>query len=264
MSIVAMALVAFAMAASGPTMSFWLAGATLVLAVAVAWQVYQAVAGLRRHNDSIRSAARTAECHYISVLQRIVHFVEARDGYSSGRSRRIGLLAEAMAQQMKLAPARCELMNLAGQLHDLGMLAVSDNIVGKRALLASKEFRVVQTHAHVSCELLAPLESLQEALPAIRFHHERMNGTGYPQGIKREEIPLEARILAVADSYDAMTHDRPHRGALSPLDAMAELRRCTPAGYDPACVEALAAVVHLPRLQRAMFECEEEAAVTHA
>ena len=90
-----------------------------------------------------------------------------------------------------------------------------------------------------------------------------MNGTGYPQGLNGEQIPLEARILAVADSYDAMTHDRPHRTALSPLEAMAELRRCTPAGYDATCVEALAEVVHTPQLQRAMFECEEEAAVTH-
>ena len=113
------------------------------------------------------------------------------------------------------------------------------------------EFRTIQKHSEVSYEILKPLESLREVLPAIRYHHERMNGTGYPAGIREEEIPLGARILAVADAYDAMTHDRPHRSAMTPLAAMKELDRCTPHGYDRTCVDALAGMMHLPLLTAA-------------
>jgi HD-GYP domain-containing protein (c-di-GMP phosphodiesterase class II) len=93
---------------------------------------------------------------------------------------------------------------------------------------------------------------LAGVLPAIRAHHERLNGTGYPAGLAGDEIPLGARILAVADAYEAMTHDRPHRPAVSPLIAMRELRRCCPSGFDPQCVEALAHVLNVPALEETL------------
>jgi len=141
------------------------------------------------------------------------------------------------------------LMNLAGRLHDIGMLAVPQSIVAQRSTLGAEAFRSIKEHPSISWEALKPLELLEEVLPAIRHHHERMNGTGYPSGLSGEEIPLTARILAVADAYDAMTHDRPHRGAVTPLSAVHELRRCAPEGYAPRCVEALADVLHLPALE---------------
>jgi HD-GYP domain-containing protein (c-di-GMP phosphodiesterase class II) len=252
-SVLALAVVACIMAGEGwKGLSLVLAGFMLLLTGVIVVQVHRAVTALRRQSRDLREGAAQAEKHYISVLQRIVHFIEARENYTRGRCERIGNLAEAISRQLGLSEEKCDVMNLAGQFHDIGLLSVSDRILCKRSLLGSKEFQVVQQHSDVSCELLSPLESLAEVLPAIRHHHERMNGTGYPQGLRGQDIPLEARILAVADSYDAMTHDRPHRNAISPIEAMEELRRCTPAGYDEAPVNALAEVIHLDQLAKTM------------
>ena len=141
------------------------------------------------------------------------------------------------------------MLELAGQLHDIGLLAVPETIIQSYARFGVEEFRSVQKHSEASYEVLKPLEMLADVLPAVRYHHERLNGTGYPAGLKEGQVPLGARILAVADSYDAMTHDRPHRAAMSPLVAMRELQRCCPSGYDPECVEALAEIMNIPALE---------------
>jgi HD-GYP domain-containing protein (c-di-GMP phosphodiesterase class II) len=239
-SVLALAVLACIMAGSGwKDLSLVLAGSILLLSVVIAVQVHRAVSGLRRQSQNTRESARQAERHYVGVLQQILRYVDSRETYTRGRSERIGNLSEAISRKLGLGEDRCVQMNLAGQLHDIGMLSVSERILTKRALMGSKEFQIVQKHSDVSCQLLSPLESLADVLSAIRHHHERMNGTGYPEGLSGGGIPLEARILAVADSYDAMTHDRPHRNAISPIEAMQELRRCAPAGYDPVVVEAL-------------------------
>ena len=248
-SVLGLAVLACIMAGSGwKDLSLVLAGSILLLSVVIVVQVHRAVSGLRRQSQDTREGARQAERHYISVLQQILRYVDSRETYTQGRSERIGNLAEGISHKLGLDQGLCAQMNLAGQLHDIGMLSVSEKVLTKRALLGSKEFQIVQKHSDVSCQLLSPLESLADVLPAIRHHHERMTGTGYPEGLIGGGIPLEARILAVADSFDAMTHDRPHRNAISPIEAMLELRRCAPAGYDPAVVEALANSLHLPGL----------------
>jgi HD-GYP domain-containing protein (c-di-GMP phosphodiesterase class II) len=144
------------------------------------------------------------------------------------------------------------LLSLAGRLHDIGLLAVPRDVLEKSTSLDREEFRIIKKHSEVSYEVLKPLGCLEDVLPAIRFHHERMNGTGYPSGLVGQAIPLEARIVAVADAYDAMTHDRPYRPALSPLQAMEELQRCTPEGYDKECVDALGRIMNFDVLARAL------------
>ena len=219
-------------------------------------QVARALSAMRRHANSLAESARGAEEHYVGVLSRIVKIVEARDKHTRGRSDRIGKLAELIARHMGKSEDVCHTLGLAGQLHDIGLLAISDNILGKRGTLRVDDYRTVQKHSEVSYEVLKPVTILAPLLPAIRHHHERMNGTGYPLGLTGEQIPLEARILAVADAYDAMTHDRPQRPAMSPLETMRELRRCTPAGYDEACVNALAGIVNLEGIEAAMKSVE--------
>ena len=251
-SVLAITIIACVMIGQGwQHFSLLLAGVILLLTGIIIAQVHRSVSNLRRQHSDIQHAATVAQTHYVSVLQRIIRFAETRDKHSKGSSERVGRLAEAMATQMGLDDEKVRLMNLAGQLRDIGMLAISENLTGRRMALGGRDFRAMQKHADISYEMLKPLDSLKDILPAIRHHHERMNGTGYPNGLAGDKLPLEARILAVADSYDAMTHDRPHRQAISPLEAMHELQRCTPAGYDPACVEALSAVVNLPSLEAA-------------
>ena len=247
-SVLVLAMVVLVAAGHGWRYSPWMmVGLGGLLAGVITVQVHGVVSHLRRQSRDIRRAAVGNELHYVRVLQRILRFTETRDKHTRGSSVRVGRLARDMARQMGMDDEQVELMDLAGQLRDIGMLAVSESLTGRQAALGANDFRALQRHAEMSYEMLYPLESLRSILPAIRCHHERMNGTGYPHGLRGEQLSLEARILAVADSYDGMTHDRPHRPALSPSDAVAELRRCAPAGYDPACVEVLAAMVALPQ-----------------
>jgi len=213
------------------------------------FQVYQAARQLDQRSRSISDSAARAEKHYIEVLWRMVSFAESRDPYIAGHSQRVSVLAEQLGRQMNLTLKACEDLRLAGRLHDLGMLAVPERVTARRSHLGVDEFRTIQKHPEVGHEVLEPLASLRDALPAVLYHHERMNGTGYPSGLKGEDIPLAARVVAVADAYDAMTHDRPHQQAIPPMAAMEELKRCSPAGYDPQCVEALAMVKNLRQLR---------------
>ncbi len=248
-SLSAVAVVACAMTINGWNTTSLLLG--LLITVIAGWMVYQihwAIAHLHKKSESVEKASFEAENHYIDVIRRIIHYIEARSEYSQGHSKRVAELSEKIARQIGLEEARCQLMNLAGQIHDVGMLAVSDHLLVTRGKLGANEFRTIKKHPSIAHELLSPLKTLESILPAVKHHHERMNGTGYPDGISGEDIPIEARILAVADTYEAMTHDRPQRTAMTSIDAMMELNRCAPAGYDPGCVEALADILNMKDL----------------
>jgi len=218
----------------------------------LAIQIRRAIQGLLHRTIHITDTARRAEEHYLDVLLRIVRLVEAGDRYTQGHSERVGELAEKLAEKMGLSDEQCALMRLAGELHDIGMLAVPARISAERCRVGVDEFRTITKHSQAGYEVLEPLGSMRPVLPAVLYHHERMNGTGYPKGLSGQDIPLSARILAVADSYDAMTHDRPHRPAMSDLAAYQELVRCTPAGYDPQVVKALGEILGIEVLQEAL------------
>ncbi len=223
----------------------------LLVMISAMLQVSRAVRRLHLQHHEARRAAELAERHYFKVLRRVLAAIEAREPYTRGRSKRIGFLARRVGEQLGLDKDECRLLDLAGQVHDIGLLAVPDRILNKASQLGGAELRNLEKHPEESFRILEPLTFLAEVLPAIRHHHERMNGTGYPGGISSDDIPLTARILAVADAYDAMTHDRPHRSALPPVEAMSELRRCAPAGYDSDCVTAMEEIMQMRHLRRA-------------
>lgn len=240
MSVLAITVVAVAMALKGwQTASLLLGIVIVLLSVMLVNQVRRAVAGLHDRSAAVQEAAWQAEEHYADVLARMVQFAESRDRYLGGHSQRVGDLSQRMARRLGMNDQEAEKLRLAGELHDVGLLAIPASTLGYQGRISSESFRSVKDHSRIGYDMLKPLSTLGEALLAIRHHHERMNGTGYPDGLAGKDIPLGARVLAVADSYDAMTHDRPHRGAISPADALRELRRCSPAGYDPLCVDAL-------------------------
>ena len=207
---------------------------------------------LSSHSEGLSESAAIAEEHYIDVLLRIVRSVEARDKYSIGHSERVGRLTGKMAEHIGLSDHEVRQLEIAGELHDIGMVAIPEHIIVGRAKMGAEGFRTIRTHSQIGYEVLMPLQSLSGVLDAVRYHHERMNGTGYPAGLCGEEIPLCARIVGVADAYDAMTHDRPQRLALSSFAAVRELRRCAPAGYDPDCIDALAECLNFPVLEETL------------
>jgi len=249
-SAIAIALAVYAMVLQERSLTVVILGATVLLvAVSGMLQVNRAIRQLHYRQHQTQRSAMRAERHYFKVLRRIVSAIEDREPYTRGRSKRMGFLARRIGEQMGLDRVQSRLLAMAAQVHDIGLLAVPDRILNKASALGNEECRTVQKHPETSYKILEPLTFLSEMLPAVRYHHEKMNGTGYPFQKQQQDIPVMARILAVVEAYDAMTHDRPYRAALPSYETLNELRRCSPAGYDPDCVTALEEVLHARQLR---------------
>ena len=169
---------------------------------------------------------------------------EIKDAYVRGHQERTSRWAATLAQEMGLSPDRVRSTKMAGLLHDLGKVGTSRHILNKPGRLTEEEFAKIKEHPPLgSIMIMSEIETLQQLVPVVRHHHERFDGKGYPDGLAGEEIPLEARIIAVVDSFDAMTHERSYRKAMSREEAMAELECCAGTQFDPAVVEAFLAVL---------------------
>jgi HD-GYP domain-containing protein (c-di-GMP phosphodiesterase class II) len=131
---------------------------------------------------------------------------------------------------------RC--LKIAAVLHDVGKIGIEDQILRKPEPLSPEEYNTIKRHTSMGAEILEHIRQLRDIIPGVKYHHEQMNGRGYPDGLKGEEMPVIAKIVAVADTYDAMTTDRPYRKALSKKVAMEELRRCAGAQFDGQVVDA--------------------------
>lgn len=235
-----------------PVLAATLALTLLPLVALMGWLHHRGVQSL--HEDARRRCAAAdetekhyldAERHYFQVLSGIVEVAEAKDRNTAGRSERIARLAELMARHLGIEEDRARLLGMVAQVHDIGLLAVPDRILQQTTHLQAAEYHKVQVHPEIGYRILEPLRFLTPVLGAVLSHHERMNGTGYPMGLKGERISVEARILAVAEAFEALTHDRPHRPGLTAIAAFREIARCADTGYDRACVDALGAVRHL-------------------
>ena len=166
----------------------------------------------------------------------MARMVEARDGPTHDHSLRIARLAAGLAERMGLTARRQRVVRLGGLLHDVGKVAVPDTILRKPAPLDEAEWAIMSRHPQAGARILRGIPALADVVEVVRHHHERWDGTGYPHGLAGEAIPLEARIVAVADAYAAMTEDRPYRRGLSPLQAVAEIRAQAGRQFDPAVV----------------------------
>jgi HD-GYP domain-containing protein (c-di-GMP phosphodiesterase class II) len=174
----------------------------------------------------------------VSFVRSLVSTLDAKDPYTRGHSERVALIARRIAQAMDLPNAELKDIYLAGLLHDLGKIGVDDSILRKPGSLTREEFAEIQKHPGVGFSILKGIKNLQSILPGVRNHHESYNGTGYPDGLKGDEIPLMARILAVADSYDAMGSDRPYRKGM-PVETIHDIfRRGAGQQWDERVIEA--------------------------
>jgi HD-GYP domain-containing protein (c-di-GMP phosphodiesterase class II) len=164
--------------------------------------------------------------------------VEAKDAYVHGHSMRVQAWAVAIGREIGLNGARLQMLSCAAELHDIGKLAVPDSVLNAPRQLTGSEWMLVRQHPFRGAQMIEHIGFLKGALPAILYHHERLDGKGYPEGLHEAQIPLEAKILAVVDSYDAMTSDRPYREPATHEAAAAELRKCIGTQFDGRCVEA--------------------------
>jgi putative nucleotidyltransferase with HDIG domain len=176
----------------------------------------------------------------VSTLLGLAQAIESRDPHSSGHSQRVGVLAEVVAARLGWDEADVEVLRLGAALHDVGKLAVSERILRKAGPLDDAELAEIRRHPEEGARMVARHRSLQLVVPAVLYHHESWDGSGYPVGLEGEGIPAEARVLAVVDAFDAMTTDRAYRRALTEAAAVAELERCAGTQFDPEIVRVFA------------------------
>lgn len=175
------------------------------------------------------------------IIQALTAAIDAKDPYTSGHSERVARIAVRIAQELDLPSSRCYDLYVAGLLHDVGKIGVDDEVLNKPGPLSADEFRKIQAHVEIGVNILRDLKKLNHILPSVRHHHESYDGTGYPDRLSGEAIPIEARILAVADSFDAMTSDRPYRKRMSLMKIDEIFRDGRGRQWDPAVVDALTA-----------------------
>jgi putative two-component system response regulator len=193
-------------------------------------------ARMKRYTDDLDSAA--------SIVMTLAVMIEARDGTIEGHCHRMANYATAIGRTLGLGPDDLQALHRGGFLHDIGMLAIPPSVIQKAGPLDPEEYERVKSHTVIGDELCGNLRSLQAVRPIVRHHHERRDGSGYPDGLRGDEIPVLAQIISVVDLYDAVTHSRPYQRTQSPEDALTLLSKQADVGLrHPAIVEAFARIV---------------------
>jgi hypothetical protein len=190
-------------------------------------------------NRRLEDTLREAEKHSLGTLRALNAAVDAKDSYTARHSLGVADYAIAIGRRVGLTPSQLRDLEQAGLLHDLGKIGVPEAILLKPKMLTREEFLVVCDHSETGARIIESIPSLRSLVPIVRHHHERWDGTGYPGALAGSEIPLLARVLAVADAYEAMTSDRPYRRAMKLEEVRAEFERGMGVQFDPALAQAL-------------------------
>lgn len=196
-----------------------------------------------RYAEDLRHVYRRMQRAICQSLEGLANALEAKDPYTRGHSERVAALSRRLAQELGLDAAEVETVAQAGLLHDLGKIGVPEAVLGKAGPLGDPEWELMRRHPLIGAQIVAPFEFLASAAVIVRHHHERWDGSGYPDGLAGEAIPLGARIVAVADVWDALTSARPYRPALPRETALAWLAAHAGHTLDPAVVRALVGAV---------------------
>lgn len=172
-----------------------------------------------------------------SVIDMVVTTLDARDPYTFEHSYRVAYIAEMLAEAMCLPQSQCRLIHHAAHLHDIGKIGVSDKVLNKPGKLTNEERLELQLHPSIGCTILSKTPEFATMARIVRHHHERWDGTGYPDGLRGEEIPLESRIIGLADAFDAITSHRPYRATKSHEWALDEISRHSGSQFCKECVD---------------------------
>jgi putative two-component system response regulator len=196
-----------------------------------------------RRTRELELAKQQLEEVSVATLAALVAALEARSAYWAGHSERVAAIAATIAAQMGLGESAIEQIRTAGRLHDIGVIGVPDAVLGKEGRLTDAEFRQIRDHTAVGARILAPLKHLGAIREFVRSHHERWDGQGYPDGLVAAAIPVGARIIHAAETFDALTTQRPYHRSVAPPAAVAEMRELAGSVFDPAVVAALESAV---------------------
>jgi len=194
---------------------------------------------LDQYDADNRKLLLAVERGYLEVLRALVNAIEAKDPYTAGHSQRTAEFAVAVGRMLELTPEELKELEVGGLLHDIGKIGIAEQILRKPAQLDDAEMRVMRGHPAIGDGIVSDIQMLTRIRSMVRNHHERWDGSGYPDGLKGEHIPLGARIIAVADTYDAITSDRCYQPGRPPLESVPILRRLSGVQLDSMCVDAL-------------------------
>jgi HD-GYP domain-containing protein (c-di-GMP phosphodiesterase class II) len=195
-------------------------------------------ASIRTAFDQVQRAARENRELFLASIRALAEAIDAKDPYTRGHSERVAAYAATIASEMALPPSEVERIRLSALLHDVGKIGVDDRIIRKPTALSEGEFQLMKTHPIKGAAIMSAIPQLADVIPGMKYHHEKWSGGGYPEGLKGEEIPLQARIVTVADTFDAMTTTRPYQQAMENDYVVERIRQFAGIRYDPVVVEA--------------------------
>ncbi|MEL7058408.1 MAG: HD domain-containing phosphohydrolase [Acidobacteriota bacterium] len=193
---------------------------------------------VERSIDQLRQAAEANRALFVSSIRAFAAAIDAKDPYTRGHSERVAAHSRAIARYLGLAKDVQEKVWLSAVLHDVGKIGVQDRVLQKQGVLTPEEFEQMKLHPSIGADILEPIAALSEMIPGIRWHHEAWNGTGYPDRLQGDQIPLMARIIGVADTFDAITTNRPYQTASSPEYAIETIQKLTGSKFDQTVVHA--------------------------
>jgi HD-GYP domain-containing protein (c-di-GMP phosphodiesterase class II) len=217
---------------------------------------------LEQFVDELKKAAEENRTLFLSSIQMLAGAVDEKDPYTRGHSDRVTRYSVLIATEMGLKEEDIEKIRVSAQLHDVGKIGIEDRILKKPGALTPEEFEIMKTHTSKGAAILRPVEALRDMLPGIELHHESLDGRGYPHGLKGEQIPLMPRIIMVADTFDAMTTNRPYQAAMDPEYVIRIINSLAATKFDPTVVAAMTKVFETGKLRihRAATVSGEEAA----
>ncbi len=217
---------------------------------------------LEQFVDDLKKAAEENRTLFLSSIQMLAGAVDEKDPYTRGHSDRVTRYSVLIATEMGLKEEDIEKIRVSAQLHDVGKIGIEDRILKKPGALTPEEFEIMKTHTTKGAAILRPVEALRDMLPGIELHHESLDGRGYPHGLKGDQIPLMPRIIMVADTFDAMTTNRPYQAAMDPEYVIRIINSLAATKFDPTVVAAMTKVFETGKLRihRAATVSGEEAA----
>jgi HD-GYP domain-containing protein (c-di-GMP phosphodiesterase class II) len=192
--------------------------------------------------EDLKRAAEENRALFMGSIQMLAGAVDEKDPYTRGHSDRVTRYSMMVAKEMNLPSSFMETLQISAQLHDVGKIGIEDHILKKPGALTAEEFEVMKTHTTKGANILRPVTQLAEMLPGIELHHEALDGRGYPYGLEGDQIPLLARVIAVGDTFDALTTNRPYQKAHTPEQALQIIQNLAGKRLDPEAVAALMAV----------------------
>ena len=191
----------------------------------------------RRLADTLQAPAEREDP--LRLLGSLVDMLNSTDSFMAGHSQRVSDLATNLARIADLEPSDIERVRRAGLIHDIGKVSIPERVLRKSDPLTDDELHLIRLHPIFGASMLSRLAGMEQIVPIVLHHHERWDGTGYPGGLSRIDIPIAARIIAVADAFDAMTSYRPYGEVLSSEEALAEMRQCSGTQFEPMLVDAM-------------------------